>query len=97
KDFQAFLCALSQALAASLGLEPRQRDPESLVLPLHHEAIWGRKVSLKIRLFQADRTKAGELRISSLPSCAASTAIDMPVCASCMRAFSTMRSTMASS
>src|SRR6266849_4139299 len=23
---------------ASLGLEPRQRDPESLVLPLHHEA-----------------------------------------------------------
>jgi integrase len=24
--------------AASLGLEPRQRDPESLVLPLHHEA-----------------------------------------------------------
>ena len=26
-------------LAASLGLEPRQRDPESLVLPLHHEAM----------------------------------------------------------
>jgi hypothetical protein len=26
-------------LAASLGFEPRQRDPESLVLPLHHEAI----------------------------------------------------------
>ena len=25
-------------VAASLGLEPRQRDPESLVLPLHHEA-----------------------------------------------------------
>src|SRR5437762_10286424 len=25
-------------MAASLGLEPRQRDPESLVLPLHHEA-----------------------------------------------------------
>src|SRR5260370_23159329 len=24
---------------ASLGLEPRQRDPESLVLPLHHEAM----------------------------------------------------------
>src|SRR5207237_10199736 len=24
--------------AASLGLEPRQRDPESLVLPLHYEA-----------------------------------------------------------
>jgi hypothetical protein len=29
----------SPDLAASLGLEPRQRDPESLVLPLHHEAI----------------------------------------------------------
>ena len=28
----------NQKLAASLGLEPRQRDPESLVLPLHHEA-----------------------------------------------------------
>jgi hypothetical protein len=25
-------------LAASLGLEPRQTDPESVVLPLHHEA-----------------------------------------------------------
>ncbi len=24
--------------AASLGFEPRQRDPESLVLPLHYEA-----------------------------------------------------------
>src|SRR4051812_7353694 len=28
----------ANAVAASLGLEPRQRDPESLVLPLHHEA-----------------------------------------------------------
>src|SRR5438045_8128608 len=27
-----------QQTTASLGLEPRQRDPESLVLPLHHEA-----------------------------------------------------------
>jgi hypothetical protein len=26
-------------VAASLGFEPRQRDPESLVLPLHHEAM----------------------------------------------------------
>ena len=25
-------------VAASLGLEPRQTDPESVVLPLHHEA-----------------------------------------------------------
>ena len=28
-------------VAASLGFEPRQRDPESLVLPLHHEAKAG--------------------------------------------------------
>jgi hypothetical protein len=33
-EFQSLTCEL----AASLGLEPRQRDPESLVLPLHHEA-----------------------------------------------------------
>src|SRR5690349_13239909 len=31
----------SKDLAASLGLEPRQRDPESLVLPLHYEAKMG--------------------------------------------------------
>jgi hypothetical protein len=29
---------------ASLGVEPRQRDPESLVLPLHHEAKAGENV-----------------------------------------------------
>jgi hypothetical protein len=28
-----------RALAASLGLEPRQTDPESVVLPLHYEAV----------------------------------------------------------
>jgi septal ring factor EnvC (AmiA/AmiB activator) len=27
-----------KVISASLGFEPRQRDPESLVLPLHHEA-----------------------------------------------------------
>src|SRR5215510_4191678 len=33
-------------VAASLGFEPRQRDPESLVLPLHHEAnFYGRNDS----------------------------------------------------
>jgi hypothetical protein len=26
-------------MAASLGLEPRQTDPESVVLPLHYEAV----------------------------------------------------------
>ena len=29
-------------VAASLGFEPRQRDPESLVLPLHYEATSGK-------------------------------------------------------
>jgi hypothetical protein len=29
-------------MAASLGFEPRQRDPESLVLPLHYEATSGK-------------------------------------------------------
>ena len=38
-------------LAASLGFEPRQRDPESLVLPLHHEATSGEKL-------KADWTRA---------------------------------------
>ena len=31
-------------VAASLGFEPRQRDPESLVLPLHYEARVRREV-----------------------------------------------------
>ena len=30
-------------VAALLGLEPRQRDSESLVLPLHHKAVWARR------------------------------------------------------
>ena len=34
---------IENGLAASLGFEPRQRDPESLVLPLHHEALFGAK------------------------------------------------------
>src|SRR5262249_49093088 len=34
----AVSCSLI-ANSASLGFEPRQRDPESLVLPLHHEAM----------------------------------------------------------
>src|ERR1700730_4714335 len=39
---------------ASLGLEPRQRDPESLVLPLHHEAK-GQKVKAELDLFARAR------------------------------------------
>lgn len=30
---------LIMKVAASLGLEPRQTDPESVVLPLHYEAV----------------------------------------------------------
>src|SRR5260370_26995640 len=42
--------------AASLGLEPRQRDPESLVLPLHHEArARGQDLKLNSPVAQADR------------------------------------------
>ena len=37
--------------SASLGFEPRQRDSESLVLPLHHEATSGEKL-------KADWTRA---------------------------------------
>src|ERR1700736_1675670 len=42
---------------ASLGLEPRQRDPESLVLPLHHEAKapGGQDLKLNLHVSQADR------------------------------------------
>ena len=37
-DRLAMSVFLVKGNAASLGFEPRQRDPESLVLPLHHEA-----------------------------------------------------------
>ncbi len=33
--------AVQKQLAASQGLEPRLKEPESLVLPLHHEAVEG--------------------------------------------------------
>ncbi len=36
-------------LAASLGLEPRQTDPESVVLPLHHEAVGVIRVKSRTR------------------------------------------------
>ena len=37
--------------AASLGFEPRQRDSESLVLPLHHEATGAPKRTAKLAGF----------------------------------------------
>src|SRR5213594_4066823 len=49
-------------MAASLGLEPRQRDPESLVLPLHHEAR-----SEKIRTdLPCCKSRASRARFKSL-------------------------------
>ena len=46
-------------MAASLGLEPRQRDPESLVLPLHHEAkARGQDLKLNLPVSQAPRKQA---------------------------------------
>src|SRR5438309_6093254 len=46
-------CAFTSEIryAASLGLEPRQRDPESLVLPLHHEAM-SEKIKTDLRCRQ---------------------------------------------
>src|SRR6266404_2233610 len=41
-------------VAASLGFEPRQRDPESLVLPLHHEAN-ERKIKAERHRFASER------------------------------------------
>ena len=51
--------------SASLGFEPRQRDPESLVLPLHHEAIGG-KANAKFanRKFEVSREYDELTRIS---------------------------------
>ena len=40
-------------MAASLGFEPRQRDPESLVLPLHYEAT-SKKNKDRCALLQVD-------------------------------------------
>ena len=35
-----FLCVIAEvALAARLGVEPRQNESESFVLPLHHRAV----------------------------------------------------------
>src|SRR3984893_7036192 len=48
-------------VAASLGLEPRQRDPESLVLPLHHEAKCGRNLSPDLQRAQAGRSETFRL------------------------------------
>jgi hypothetical protein len=43
-------------VAASLGFEPRQRDPESLVLPLHHEAT-SEKIKDRCASLQVERSR----------------------------------------
>ncbi len=55
-----FLCACSSVdtgVAASLGFEPRQRDSESLVLPLHYEAT-----------SDQNRDRCASLQVAQLPS-----------------------------
>ena len=44
-------------LAASLGFEPRQRDSESLVLPLHYEAT-----------SEQNKDRCASLQVAQLPS-----------------------------
>src|SRR5438067_7252243 len=88
---------------ASLGLEPRQRDPESLVLPLHHEA---RSEKIKADL-SCCKSRGPSLAIHaagvfapsriSAPSRAASTSKGFPLFASNARACPTILSIISSS
>src|SRR5207237_9126877 len=64
--------------AASLGLEPRQRDPESLVLPLHYEAKMAKDLkplfgSLQVAQSECQKLSASCLRgqpdFRAFPSC----------------------------
>ena len=95
-------------MAASLGFEPRQRDPESLVLPLHYEA---RRRGGKSKTASMIRKRVDEVinptanyfagtaassKISS-PSRAPSISSDLPLFLAKARACSIIRSIMASS
>jgi hypothetical protein len=51
-------------MAASLGLEPRQRDPESLVLPLHYEAKNTQGQDLKPNLANTQEKRAVSLQFN---------------------------------
>ena len=55
-------------LAASLGLEPRQRDPESLVLPLHYEAKTAKDLKPLFGSLQAAQGGCRKLSASCLRS-----------------------------
>src|SRR5207248_3738582 len=89
---------------ASLGLEPRQRDPESLVLPLHHEAT-SEKIKTDLPCCKSSRVAlamiqaAGVLAPSriSAPSQAASTSRGFPLFFTSARACSTILSIILSS
>ena len=90
--------------AASLGFEPRQRDPESLVLPLHHEAM-SEKIKDRWPSLQVERTRAQELQAAaifasstiSLPSWAATISSELLLFATSSRADSSIASTFSSS
>jgi hypothetical protein len=51
--------------AASLGFEPRQRDPESLVLPLHHEAK-GAKATAKFAKSEIAKSRANHPNLTRI-------------------------------
>ena len=93
-------------LAASLGFEPRQRDPESLVLPLHHEAP-SEKTKDRCASLQVERGRVqNELYAAaiffasssiSLPSWAAAISRGLPPFATSSRADFSIASTVRSS
>src|ERR1043166_7399413 len=91
-------------MAASLGFEPRQRDPESLVLPLHHEAT-SKKTRDRCGSLQVERSRAAINQAAaifassriSLPSWAPAISKGLPLFAATSRAACTISSTMSSS
>ena len=95
KFFSRATCG--RKLTASLGFEPRQRDPESLVLPLHYEASAAeliaagsvRQVAAKVGYFRVNQTSA--------PSRPASTSRGYPLSTTSNRARSSISSIFASS
>ena len=92
--------------AASLGFEPRQRDPESLVLPLHYEAT-SEKITDRFASLQVERSRVeNELYAAAIffassrispPSCAAATFRGLPLFATSSRADCSIASTVRSS
>lgn len=90
--------------AASLGFEPRQRDSESLVLPLHYEAR-SEKIKDRLPSLQVEQTCLQELQAAamfassriSLPSWAATISSGLPFFAASSRADSSIASTFSSS